>query len=117
VRLLLVAAVGLLLPGGLFLYWLFFYATSLLDALSDKFAMAFVVDVVGTTFLLAYFFARYPPGPVKWPWFLVLSFGGTLWFGLAVYLWLNWRRPAEPGPPTTPGDTPPNPALQPTATP
>ena len=95
-RLLLVAAVGLALPGGLFLYWLVHDATSLADALSDRFAMAFVADVVGTTFLLAWYFARHPPGPVKWPWFLVLSFGGTLWFGLAVYLWLNRRRAADP---------------------
>ena len=91
-RLLVVAAVGLAVPGGLFLYWLFRDATSLADALSDKLALAFITDVVGTTLLLAWYFARHPPGPVKWPWFLVLSFGGTLWFGLAVYLWLNGRR-------------------------
>jgi hypothetical protein len=98
-----VAAVGLFLPGGLFLYWLFHDYTSLADAFSDRLALAFVVDVVGSTLLLAYVFARHPPGPVKWPWFLVLSFGGTLWFGIALYLWLNWRRAAEPGPPSTPG--------------
>jgi hypothetical protein len=94
-RLLLVAAVGVLLPGGLFLYWLFVESTTLWAAITDWLAMAFAVDLVGSTLLLTWYFARHPPGPVKWPWFLVLSFLGTLWFGVAVFLWLNWRRCGE----------------------
>ena len=96
--LLVAAAVGLLLPGGLFLYWLFFDSASLAAALSDRLALAFVADVFASTFLLAYLFARKPLGPVKWYWFLVLSFLGTLCFGIPAYVWLNWRLSPEPRP-------------------
>jgi hypothetical protein len=98
VWLLLVAAVGMLLPGGLFLYWLFHDYSSLEAALSDRLALAFALDLIGSTFLLGYLFARKPLGPVKWPWFLVFSFLGTLWFSIPLYLWLNWRRAPEPRP-------------------
>ena len=94
----MVAAVGLSLPGGLFLYWLFADATSLSAALSDRLALAFAVDLLGSTAILRYCFARKPLGPVRWPWFLGLSLLGTLWFGIPVYLWLNWR--LSPGPKT-----------------
>lgn len=96
--LLLVAAVGLFLPGGLFLWWLFSDYTSLAAALADKLALAFAIDLLGTTALIAWLFARRPPGPVRWPWFVILSLGGTLWFGIPIYLWLNWRRAPAPRP-------------------
>jgi hypothetical protein len=96
--LLLVAAFGMLLPNGLFLYWLIYDFTSLSAALSDKAALAFALDVFGSTGLLAHLFARKPVGPVRWPWFLVLSLLGTLCFGIPLYLWLNWRRAPEPRP-------------------
>ena len=92
--LLVAALLGLLVPGGLFLIWLFNDATSVSAALHDRFAMAFVTDVVGSTLVLGCFFARRPVGPLKWPWFLVFCFGGTLCFGIPFYLWLN-RRLAE----------------------
>lgn len=96
--LLIVAAFGMLLPNGLFLYWLFHDYSSLSAALSDRLALAFVLDVFGSTGLLAYLFARKPLGPVKWPWFLVLSLLGTLCFSIPLYLWLNWRRAPGPRP-------------------
>lgn len=96
--LLVVAGFGVLLPGGLFLYWLMHDSVSLSAAFSDRLALAFALDVVGSTALLAYLFARKPLGPVKWPWFLVLSLLGTLCFGIPFYLWLNWRRAPEPRP-------------------
>jgi len=37
------------------------------------------------------YFARHPLGPVKWPWFVVLSFLGGLGFSLPLYYWLNRR--------------------------
>jgi hypothetical protein len=96
--LLAVAAIGLVLPGGIFSYWLFHDAVSLQAALADRLAVAFGVDLAGSTLLLGFLFARRPIGPVKWPWFLVLSFLGTLWFGIPMYLWLNWRRAPAPRP-------------------
>lgn len=93
------AVVGMALPGGIFLYWMFHDYTTLQAALSDRMAIAFALDLVGSTVSLGLLFARRPIGPVKWPWFLVLSFLGTLWFGIPMYLWLNWRRAPAPRPP------------------
>ena len=96
--LLVVAALGMLLPGGMFLYWLFHDNSSLSAALSDRFALAFLLDLLGSTALLTYLFARKPVGPVRWPWFLGLTLAGTLCFSIPFYLWLNWRRAPEPRP-------------------
>jgi len=96
--LVLLAVVGLLAPGGLFLYWLINDYTSLSAALSDRMAVAFFLDLLMSTFLLAYLFSQRPPGPVKWPWFVALSLVGTLAFGIPLFLWLNWRRAPTPRP-------------------
>jgi len=96
--LLFLAVVGNLLPGGLFLYWLANDYTSLSAALSDRLALAFFVDLLMSTFLLAYLFARKPLGPVKWPWLVVLSLLGTLAFAIPLFVWLNWRSVPAPRP-------------------
>jgi hypothetical protein len=96
--LVLLAVIGLLAPGGLFLYWLLNDYSSLSAALADHMALAFVVDLLMSTFLLAYLFARKPLGPVKWPWFLALSLVGTLAFSIPLFVWLNWRAAPAPRP-------------------
>lgn len=96
--LLVVALLGNLIPGGIFLYWLANDYSTLAAALSDKLALAFFIDLVISTFILGYLFARKPVGPVKWPWFIALSFLGTLAFSIPLFLWLNWRRAPEPRP-------------------
>ena len=93
-----VAVIGLLAPGGLFLYWLVHDYSSLAVALSDRMAIAFFLDLLMSMSVLAYLFARRPLGPVKWPWFILLSLLGTLAFGIALFIWLNWRRVPEPRP-------------------
>ena len=97
--LLLVAAFGMLVPNGLFVYWLFTEFTSVSAALSDNLALAFTLDVFASTFFLSYLFARRPLGPYRWWWFLGLCLLGTLSFGLPMYLWLNWRAGPAPRPP------------------
>ncbi len=96
--LVLLAVVGLLAPGGLFLYSALNDYASLSAAVSDRMAVAFFLDLLMSTFLLAYLFAKRPPGPVKWPWFVALSLVGTLAFGIPLFLWLNWRRAPTPRP-------------------
>ena len=96
--LVLLAVVGMLAPGGLFVYWLFNDYSSLSAALSDRMALAFFVDLLMSTFVLAYLFARKPLGPVKWPWFLALSLFGTLAFSIPLFVWLNWRCTPAPRP-------------------
>jgi hypothetical protein len=98
VWLLLLAVVGNLVPGGLFLYWLFNDYTSLSAALSDRLALAFFLDLLLSTFVLAYLFARKPLGRVKWPWLVVLSLLGTLAFAIPLFVWLNWRLAPAPRP-------------------
>jgi len=92
------SVIGLLVPGGLFLFWLLHDYSSLSAALSDRMAIAFFLDLLMSALLLSYFFARKPLGPVKWPWFLALSLLGTLAFSIPLFVWLNWRRAPAPGP-------------------
>ena len=96
--LVVIAAVGMAAPGGLFVYWLVHDYSSLSAALSDRMALAFFVDLLLSPFLLSYLFARKPLGPVKWPWFLALSLLGTLAFSIPLFVWLNWRRAPAPRP-------------------
>ncbi len=96
--LIFLAVAGMLVPGGLFLYWLSHDYSSLAAALSDRMALGFFVDLLMSTFVLAYLFARKPLGPVKWPWFLALSLLGTLAFSIPMFIWLNWRRAPPPRP-------------------
>ena len=93
-----VAIVGLLVPGGLFLYWLVDDYVSLAAMLSDRMAVAFFLDLVMSTFVLGFLFARKPIGPVGWPWFVAMSFLGTLAFSIPMFIWLNWRRASPPEP-------------------
>jgi hypothetical protein len=86
-----VAAFGLLVPNGLFIYWLVNDFSSLNQVLSDKLAVAFMLDLAVATALLAYLVAAKPLGPIRWPWFLFLSLLGGLAFSIPLYLWLNWR--------------------------
>jgi hypothetical protein len=95
--LLIVALIGNLIPGGLFLYWVINDYSSVSAALADTLAVAFFVDLLMSTFVLAYLFARKPLGPIKWPWFVALSLLGTLAFSIPLFIWLNWRR-ARPRP-------------------
>jgi len=92
------SVIGLLVPGGLFLFWLLHDYSSLSAALSDRMAIAFFLDLLMSTLLLSYFVARKPLGPVKWPWFLALSLLGTLAFSIPLFVWLNWRRAPAPRP-------------------
>ncbi len=97
-RLVFLALIGLLAPGGLFFYWLLNDYSSLSAALADRMALAFFVDLLMSTFLLAYLFARKPLGPVRWPWFTALSLLGTLAFSIPLFIWLNWRCVPAPRP-------------------
>lgn len=92
--LLLVAAFGLLVPNGLFIYWVLveFRGTAML--LNDTLALSLILDAVLAFVLLTWYFARHPIGRVAWGWFVVLSLVGGLGFSLPFYYWLNTRRGA-----------------------
>lgn len=90
--LLLISVFGLLVPNGLFIHWLFTSYSGLGPVLDDHLALGFILDAFLAMGLLAYHFSRRPIGPVRWPWFIVLSFIGGLGFSLPFYWWLNHRR-------------------------
>ena len=96
--LMLVAVVGFVVPNGLFVDWLLRDYQGLGAVLHDKLALAFILDALLTLTILTVYFARRPIGPVRWYWFLILSLGGGLCFGLPVFYLLNTRRTAAPVP-------------------
>jgi hypothetical protein len=93
--LLLVAAFGLAVPNTLFLYWLFVDFSGWSAVLHNRLALAFMIDAFMALGLMAAWFARRPIGPVRWPWFVVLSLLGGLGFSLPFYYWLNTRGRGE----------------------
>ena len=60
--------------------------------LQDRLALGFILDVSVALVILTVYFAKHPLGPVRWPWFVLLSFMGGLGFSLPLYYWLNQRR-------------------------
>ena len=94
--LLAIALFGLLVPNGLFLYWLFAEFDSVAAVLANHLALGFLLDALLATGLLCFLFAARPPGPIPWRWFLLLALLGGLGFAIPFYLWLNFRR-ASPG--------------------
>jgi len=90
-QLLAVALFGLAVPNGLFLYWLLAEFPGVAAVAQNKLALAFILDAFLALALLTVYFARQPIGPVKWPWFVVLSILGGLGFSLPFYYWLNQR--------------------------
>lgn len=91
--LLLIAAFGLLVPNGLFLYALFDAYHDVAQLTHNALALAFMIDALMAMVLLAYYFAWRPIGHVSWYWFIFLSFIGGLGFSLPFYWWLNKRVP------------------------
>ena len=89
--LLLIALFCLFVPNGIFVYWLMTDFHSLSDITSNRLALGFIIEAFVVLFLLAYYFAKNPPGKVKWPWFIVLSLIGGIGFGIPFYWWLNKR--------------------------
>ncbi len=84
--LLLVALFALLVPNGLFIYWLLNDLHSFGAVLQDKLILGFMLDVLVAQVLLTVDFASRPIGRVTWPWFAFLSLLGGLGFSLPLLL-------------------------------
>jgi hypothetical protein len=59
--------------------------------LSNRLAVAFILDAMLATALLAYPFATRPRRRVRWPRFLLFALIGGLAFAIPFYAWLNRR--------------------------
>jgi hypothetical protein len=88
----IIAIFGLVVPNGFFVHWLATDFHGLRPIWDDRLAMGFIIDTAMALAILAYYFARRPIGPVRWPAFVALSLLGGLGFSLPVYWWLNTRR-------------------------
>lgn len=89
--LLVIALFGLIVPNGIFIYWLFTEFNSIAEVVNNKLAIAFIIDAFMAMFLLAYWFAVNPIGKIKWYWFVILSIIGGLGFSIPFYWWLNQK--------------------------
>ena len=92
----LLALFGLLVPNGLFVYWLVTEFHGLGPVLHDKLAVAFIVDAFLAVGVVAAFIARSGTSRVHWAWFVLLSLIGGLGFSLPFTWWLNERMAAPP---------------------
>lgn len=63
--LLSIAAFGLFIPNGMFIYYLFSEFQSLTEVFNNMLALGFIIDALMATGLLAWFFAKHPIG--KYP--------------------------------------------------
>ena len=94
----LVALFGLIVPNGLFVHWLLTGYHGVGPMLENQLALSFMLDVLLVLVILCVYFARRPIGPIRWPWFLLLSLLGGLGFSLPLYYWLNHRETSPAGP-------------------
>ena len=51
-------------------YWLVNEFHGFGPVLQDNLALGFILDVTVTLIILTVYFAKHPPGPVRWPWFV-----------------------------------------------
>ena len=86
---LIAALFGLLVPNGLFIYWLLTEFHGVGDVINDRLALAFIIEAFLVLVIMAVYFARNPIGTVKWYCFVVLSLIGGLGFGIPFYYWWN----------------------------
>ena len=86
-----VALFGLLVPNGIFVYWLLTEFNGVGPVVENKLALAFMIEAFLVLGIMTIFFARNPIGRVKWYWFVVLSLIGGLGFGIPFYYWWNKR--------------------------
>jgi hypothetical protein len=89
--LLSVAAFGLFVPNGMFLYYLFVQFSSLTEVLNDLLALGFIIDAFMATGLIAWWVAQNPVGRYSWKIFVLLSLIGGLGFSLPFFWYLNKR--------------------------
>ena len=94
--LLAIALFGLIVPNGLFLYWMFAEFNGWGPVLDNHLALAFIIDAAMATALLAFIIARTPTRRVKWPTFVLLSLLGGLGFSIPFCWWLETRESPAP---------------------
>jgi hypothetical protein len=85
----LVCAAGL---NGIFLYGSFARPDWVSSALANPVALAFIIEALLLTGLLAWLLEKWGVSGVAWYWFVVLALGGGLAFAVPVAILWNARR-------------------------
>ena len=86
-----VSAFGLIVPNGMFFYYLFVQFSSVSEILNDLLALGFIIDAFMATGLISWWLAYNPIGRYSWKVFVLLSLIGGLGFSLPFYWYLNKR--------------------------
>ena len=89
--LLAIAIFGLIVPNGLFIYWMLADFSGLGPVFDNRLALAFIIDAAMATALLAAILAKIPTRRVTWPTFVWLSLLGGLGFSIPFCWWLEKR--------------------------
>lgn len=89
--LLSIAAFGLFVPNGMFLYYVAARLNSIAEVANNLLALGFIIDAFMATGLLAWFFAKHPIGKYSWKLFVGLSLIGGLGFSIPFFYYLNKR--------------------------
>lgn len=86
------AGFGLVGVNGVFIYGLL-KPDVLRGALTNPVALAFVIEALLLMVAMAYLLAKWRVSRLSWPWFVLLSFLGSMAFALPiVLLWPKRRR-------------------------
>jgi hypothetical protein len=85
-----IAALGCLGLNGIFLYGTFVEPSMIDAAMANPLAVAFIVEALVLTGLLAYLLAKWNVTRMPWGWFVLLALVGSLAF--AIPLAALWRR-------------------------
>ena len=85
-----VALVGVAGLNGAFVYGAFVRPELLAAALANPVALAFVIETLVLTGVLAYLLERWGVSRLRWPWFVGLSLVGGIAFALPVVI--LWKR-------------------------
>jgi hypothetical protein len=88
-----VALVGFAGLNGVFLWAMLTRPETMLSALQNPVAAAFIVEAFVLVGVLAYLLARWKVSQVHWGWFILLSLIGGIAFALPVVLLWSQRRP------------------------
>ena len=87
-----VAAAGLVVLNGVFIYALVLRPEWLSDAQTNPVSLAFMVEALVMTGVLAYLLRKWRVSDVSWGWFVVLALLGGLAFAVPVAaLWRSKR--------------------------
>ena len=96
--LMVLAAVGLVVVNGGFIYGVFIAPDALTVAMRNPVSLAFQIEAFLLLAALAYLLSKWGVSRISWVWFVILALLGSLAFALPVALLWRRRGGREPSP-------------------